>query len=100
MAAGFGRTALDIGILIAMASILGGCLMAARGAERIVVSLRHALGPSRTPLAFLGSGFLLGIPMFAEAVFYLLLPLAKAMWLRDAPATTCSSCWPSSPARR
>jgi GntP family gluconate:H+ symporter len=80
VAEGFGRTALDIGILIAMASILGGCLMAARGAERIVVSLRRALGPSRTPLAFLGSGFLLGIPMFAEAVFYLLLPLAKAMW--------------------
>jgi len=80
VAEGFGRTALDIGILIAMASILGGCLMAARGAERIVVSLRRALGPSRTPLAFLASGFLLGIPMFAEAVFYLLLPLAKAMW--------------------
>ena len=80
VAAGFGRTALDVGILIAMASILGGCLMAARGAERIVVSLREAVGPSRTPLAFLGSGFLLGIPMFAEAVFYLLLPLAKAMW--------------------
>lgn len=81
VAAGFGRTALDIGILIAMASILGSCLMAARGAERIVTSMRRALGASRTPLAFLGSGFLLGIPMFAEAVFYLLLPLAKAMWL-------------------
>ncbi len=81
VAQGFGRTALDIGILIAMASILGGCLMAARGAERIVLSLRSAVGPSRAPLAFLGSGFLLGIPMFAEAVFYLLLPLAKAMWL-------------------
>ncbi|MGV3517253.1 GntP family permease [Luteitalea sp.] len=80
VSAGFGRTALDIGILIAMASILGGCLMAARGAERIVVSMRRAVGASRTPLAFLGSGFLLGIPMFAEAVFYLLLPLAKAMW--------------------
>lgn len=80
VANGFGRTALDIGIIIAMASILGGCLMAARGAERIVVSTRRALGASRTPLAFLGSGFLLGIPMFAEAVFYLLLPLAKAMW--------------------
>jgi GntP family gluconate:H+ symporter len=63
-----------------MASILGGCLMAAHGAERIVISLRNALGPSRTPFAFLGSGLLLGIPMFAEAVFYLLLPLAKAMW--------------------
>ncbi len=81
VAAGFGRTALDIGILIAMASILGGCLMAARGAERIVVSMSRALGPSRSPLAFLGSGFLLGIPMFAEAVFYLLIPLAKAMWV-------------------
>ncbi len=81
VAAGFGRTALDVGILIAMASILGGCLMAARGAERIVISMRRALGPARTPLAFLGSGFLLGIPMFAEAVFYLLLPLAKAMWM-------------------
>jgi len=80
VANGFGRTALDIGILIAMASILGGCLMAAHGAERIVTSLRNALGPSRTPFAFLGSGLLLGIPMFAEAVFYLLLPLAKAMW--------------------
>ncbi len=80
VAEGFGRTTLDIGILIAMASILGTCLMAARGAERIVYSLQSAVGMRRTPLAFLGSGFLLGIPMFAEAVFYLLLPLAKAMW--------------------
>ncbi len=82
VAEGFGRTALDIGILIAMASILGTCLMAARGAERIVQSMQRAIGVQRTPLAFLGSGFLLGIPMFAEAVFYLLLPLAKAMWVK------------------
>jgi GntP family gluconate:H+ symporter len=81
VAEGFGRTALDIGILIAMASILGSCLMAARGAERIVVSIQNVIGRGRTPLAFLAGGFLLGIPMFAEAVFYLLLPLAKAMWL-------------------
>jgi len=83
VAEGFGRTALDIGILIAMASILGTCLMAARGAERIVLSLQRLFGEARTPLAFLGSGFLLGIPMFAEAVFYLLLPLAKAMWVKS-----------------
>lgn len=82
VAEGFGRTALDIGILIAMASILGSCLMAAHGAERIVFSIQNLIGVKRTPLAFLSSGFLLGIPMFAEAVFYLLLPLAKAMWLR------------------
>ena len=83
VAEGFGRTALDIGILIAMASILGSCLMAARGAERIVFSLQQAIGQQRTPLVFLLSGFVLGIPMFAEAVFYLLLPLAKAMWMKS-----------------
>ena len=80
VAEGFGKTAHDIGILIAMASILGQCLMEARGAERIVVTIERLVGRPRASLAFLGAGFLLGIPMFAEAVFYLLLPLAKASW--------------------
>jgi GntP family gluconate:H+ symporter len=80
VAEGFGRTAHDIGILIAMASILGQCLMEARGAERIVAAIERLVGRRRASLAFLGASFLLGIPMFAEAVFYLLLPLAKASW--------------------
>jgi GntP family gluconate:H+ symporter len=80
VAEGFGKTAHDIGILIAMASILGQCLMEARGAERIVATIERLVGRRRASLAFLGAGFLLGIPMFAEAVFYLLLPLAKASW--------------------
>ena len=80
VAEGFGKTAHDIGILIAMASILGQCLMEARGAERIVTAIERIVGRRRAAFAFLGAGFLLGIPMFAEAVFYLLLPLAKASW--------------------
>ena len=80
VAEGFGKTAHDIGILIAMASILGQCLMEARGAERIVAAIERVVGRRHAPLAFLGAGFLLGIPMFAEGVFYLLLPLAKASW--------------------
>jgi GntP family gluconate:H+ symporter len=63
-----------------MASILGQCLMEARGAERIVAAIERLVGRRRAAFAFLGAGFLLGIPMFAEAVFYLLLPLAKASW--------------------
>jgi GntP family gluconate:H+ symporter len=82
VAEGFGRTALDIGIVIAMASILGCCLTAAGGAEKIVMSIQSALGTARTPLALLMTGFLLGIPMFAETVFFLLLPLARASWDR------------------
>jgi GntP family gluconate:H+ symporter len=82
VAEGFGKTALDIGIVIAMASILGTCLSAAGGAQRIVVSIQHLVGERRTPLALLLAGFVLGIPMFAETVFYLLLPLARAAWDR------------------
>jgi GntP family gluconate:H+ symporter len=39
-------------------------------------------GEKRAPAAFLSSGFTLGIPVFSDTVFYLLLPLAKAMTLR------------------
>ncbi len=80
VAEGFGKTALDIGVVIAMASILGGCLSAAGAAGRLVEAIRSLVGPGQTPLALLLAGFVLGIPMFAETVFYLLLPLARAAW--------------------
>ena len=82
VATGFGRTCLAIGILIAMAAIIGKCLLESGGAERIVEALRGLLGERRTPVAFLGSGFLVGIPVFFDTVFYLLLPLAKAMRMK------------------
>jgi GntP family gluconate:H+ symporter len=82
VAEGFGRTALDVGIVIAMASILGTCLSEAGGARRIVLAIQRLVGSRRTPLALLLAGFVLGIPMFAETVFYLLLPLARAAWER------------------
>ena len=83
VAEGFGKTALDVGIVIAMASILGTCLSAAGGAQRIVVAIQRGVGERQTPLALLLAGFVLGIPMFAETVFYLLLPLARAAWERN-----------------
>jgi len=82
VAQGFGKTALDVGIVIALASILGACLAAAGGARRIVESIQRLVGERNTPLALLLAGFVLGIPMFAETVFYLLLPLARAAWER------------------
>ncbi len=82
VARGFGKTVLDVGIVIAMASILGACLAAAGGARRIVAAIQRLVGERHTPLALLLAGFVLGIPMFAETVFYLLLPLARASWER------------------
>ncbi len=40
------------------------------------------LGESRAPLAFLTSGYLLGIPVFFDTVFLLMIPVGKAMRLR------------------
>lgn len=76
---GFGSTCAKIGILIALASIVGTCLLESGAADRIVSSIRNGLGEKNTPAAFTISGFIVGIPVFFDTVFYLLLPLAKAM---------------------
>jgi GntP family gluconate:H+ symporter len=78
----FGSTAGKIGILIAMASIVGKCLLDSGAADRIVRSTLRFLGESRASLAFLSSGFLLGIPVFFDTVFLLMIPLGKAMFMR------------------
>ena len=83
VAQGFGKTAMNIGIVVAMAAILGSCLSAAGAAQRIVTSLQQVLGERHTPLALMASGFVLGIPMFADSAFFLLLPLARAAWERS-----------------
>lgn len=78
----FGSTAGKIGILIAMASIIGKCMLESGAAERIVRSTLRLSGIQRAPLTFLGSSFFLGIPVFFDTVFYLMIPLAKAMAIR------------------
>lgn len=82
VAAAFGQTCGSVGILIAMASIIGKCLLDSGAADRIVRTTLRLLGQARAPLAFVGSSFLLGIPVFFDTVFYLMIPLAKAMRLR------------------
>ncbi len=83
VAEGFGRTCGQIGVLIAMASIIGAALLDSGGADRIVRSALRVFGERRAPAAFLGSGFLLAIPVFFDTVFYMLVPLAKAMRVRS-----------------
>jgi GntP family gluconate:H+ symporter len=82
VADGFGRTASQVGIIIAMASIIGVCMLESGSADRLVRWVLRLLGEKRAPSAFLGSGFLLAIPVFFDTVFYLMIPLAKAMRLR------------------
>ena len=65
-----------------MAAVIGACLLESGAAERIVRSALGLFGEKRAPHAFASSGFLLGIPVFFDTVFYLLVPIAKAMGIR------------------
>lgn len=82
IAAAFGNTAGKIGILIALASIIGTCLLKSGAADRIVRSALSFLGERRAALAFLGSGFTLAIPVYFDTVFYLLFPLGRSLAIR------------------
>lgn len=82
VATAFGQAAGKIGIVIALAAIIGKCLMDSGAADRIVRSLLAALGERRAPVALLSSGFVLSIPVFFDTVFYLLVPLARSLWKR------------------
>jgi GntP family gluconate:H+ symporter len=82
VAVAFGSTCGKIGILIALAAIIGKCLLVSGAADRVVRSALRLLGEPRAPVALLGSSFLLGIPVFFDTVFYLMIPLGKALGVR------------------
>lgn len=78
----FGTTCGKIGILIAMAAIIGKCMLESGAAERIIRSMLRLTGIEKAPIAFLVSSFFLGVPVFFDTVIFLMMPLAKAMTLR------------------
>ncbi|RLD87403.1 MAG: GntP family permease [Bacteroidetes bacterium] len=79
----FGNTSGKIGILIALASIIGTSLMRSGAAERIVRGLLGLFGKKNTSLAFLTGSFTLAIPVFFDTVFYLMIPLVKSISVRN-----------------
>ncbi len=76
----FGIAAGKIGIVIAMAAIIGQCMLDSGSADRVVRAFLHALGEKRAGVALLGSGYVLSIPVFFDTVFYLLVPLARSLF--------------------
>src|SRR5687768_16480799 len=78
----FGDTAAKIALLIVLASIMGKCLLDSGAAERIVRTMVGVFGERKTPAAYMLSSFVLGIPIFFDTVFYLMIPLARAMGVR------------------
>src|SRR5690606_6030075 len=78
----FGSTAAAIGIVIVLAALIGQCLMESGAADKITRSLLRLVGEPRAPLALLGSGYILSVPISFDTVFFLLIPLARALRMR------------------
>jgi gluconate:H+ symporter, GntP family len=80
VAVAFGDSAGKIGIVIAMAAVIGKCLMDSGAADRIVRSFLRVLGEKRSAEALTGASFVLAVPVFFDTVFYLMVPLARSLW--------------------
>jgi GntP family gluconate:H+ symporter len=78
----FGSTAGGIAIVIALAAVIGKCMLDSGAADRIVRAFLNLFGEKRSPIALMGSGFVLAIPVFFDTVFYLLVPLARSLFRR------------------
>ena len=78
-AAAFGSAAGGIGIVIAMAAIIGKCMLDSGAADRVVQWAVGITGHSKASVGLMASGFILAVPVFFDTVFYLLIPLARSL---------------------
>lgn len=79
----FGDVVGRIGVAIAMAALIGHSLMESGAADKITRQFIRWLGDKYSSLSMLVSGYVLSIPVFHDTVFYLLIPLARAMTIRN-----------------
>lgn len=89
VASDFGKSCGGIGIVIAMATIIGKAMLDSGSADRVVKAFTDLLGEKRAPHALMGSAFLLGIPVFFDTVFYLLVPLARSFYRQTRKHYVC-----------
>ncbi len=82
VAAEFGVAMAGVGFPIAFAVVIGAALMESGSADKIVRCSIRVLGEKRAPLALMVSAFVLGVPVFFDTVFFLMVPLARALSLR------------------
>jgi GntP family gluconate:H+ symporter len=73
---GVGNTLGHIAIVIALGTMLGKMMAESGGAERIALTLIDAFGEERVPWAMMLIGLIVGLPVFFEVGFVLLIPIA------------------------
>ncbi|RYY58623.1 MAG: gluconate transporter [Chitinophagaceae bacterium] len=75
MERGVANTLGGLALIICLGAVLGKLLEVSGAAERISGTLINAFGPSRVQWAVLVTGFLIGIPLYYNAGFVILVPL-------------------------
>lgn len=83
VARAFGRTAGNVGIMIALAAVIGRAMLESGAADRIIRAALLVVGERLAPIGFSLAGFVLAIPVFFDTVFYLTIPLGRALALRN-----------------
>jgi GntP family gluconate:H+ symporter len=73
---GFGETLSFVGIVIGLGTMLGGLLVFSGGAERLANALVSIGGKKWIPWTMFFAALLVGLPLFFEVGFVLLVPLA------------------------
>jgi gluconate:H+ symporter, GntP family len=76
---GFGDVLSFVGIVIALGAMLGGLLVFSGGAERFATALVSLGGKKLVPWTVFFAALLIGLPLFFEVGFVLLVPLAFAI---------------------
>ena len=80
VAEGFGRTAGQLGVIVALAAIVGGAMAGSGASDRIVTGFVRLLGEEQGALALGATAFVLSLPVFFDTIFFLLAPLARSMY--------------------
>ena len=75
----FGVICGRIGIIIALAAVIGLALQQSGAARRISEAFLSATGRSRSDLSLWASSYVLSVPVFFDTVFYLLAPIARSL---------------------
>ena len=73
---GVGATLGHIAIIVALGTMLGKMMAESGGADRIAQTIINFFGEGRISWAMLAAGFLVGLPVFFEVGFVLLIPIA------------------------
>jgi gluconate:H+ symporter, GntP family len=74
--AGLGSTLGHIAIIVALGTMLGKMMAESGGAEQIAQTLIRLFGEERVPWAMMCIGLIVGLPVFFEVGFVLLVPIA------------------------